>query len=50
MATPSWRRDGEHAMELLRSHHGPIDLLVTDVVMPRMGGRELALALRATHP
>jgi two-component system cell cycle sensor histidine kinase/response regulator CckA len=27
-----------------------IDLLVTDVIMPRMGGRELAAALALTHP
>jgi CheY-like chemotaxis protein len=42
--------DGVEALELSRRHEGVIDLLVTDVVMPRMGGRELALALLAERP
>jgi CheY-like chemotaxis protein len=41
---------GRAALELARNHPGPIDLLVTDVVMPEMNGFELARALRAIRP
>jgi PAS domain S-box-containing protein len=36
---------GERALELVAGHGGPIDLVLTDVVMPRMGGRALVHAL-----
>lgn len=39
-------RDGRDALELLRGHSGPIHLLVTDLVMPAMGGQLLADRLR----
>jgi two-component system CheB/CheR fusion protein len=42
--------DGVEALALLDRHEGVIHLVVTDVVMPRMGGRQLALAVRARHP
>jgi CheY-like chemotaxis protein len=42
--------DGEEALRVARAHPGPIHLLVTDVVMPRMGGRDLASALREARP
>jgi PAS domain S-box-containing protein len=38
------------ALELAAAHEGPIDLLVTDVVMPGMGGVDLAQALRQSRP
>ena len=43
--------DGEQALELVeRMGARSIDLLFTDVVMPKMGGPELALVLRAERP
>ncbi|MCC6738187.1 MAG: response regulator [Planctomycetia bacterium] len=38
-------RDGPEAIELLRGHMSKVQLLITDVVMPRMTGPELALQL-----
>jgi len=42
--------DGVEALELARAHGGPVDLLMTDVVMPRMLGKEVAERLRAVRP
>jgi two-component system cell cycle sensor histidine kinase/response regulator CckA len=42
--------DGLDALDVARRHTGPIDLLVTDVIMPRMGGAELAQELRVERP
>jgi PAS domain S-box-containing protein len=33
--------DGIHALEVAARHKGPIHMLITDVVMPRLSGREL---------
>lgn len=38
--------NGEEALALCRAHSGVIDLLITDVMMPRMGGPELVDRLR----
>jgi PAS domain S-box-containing protein len=42
--------NGQEAERIAAGHAGKIELLVTDVVMPGMGGRELAGRLTATHP
>jgi two-component system cell cycle sensor histidine kinase/response regulator CckA len=42
--------DGEAAIDLARGHVGPLDLLVTDIVMPRLGGFDLARGLLAERP
>jgi PAS domain S-box-containing protein len=38
------------AIDVSGQHDGPIDLLVTDVVLPEKGGQELAKELAATYP
>jgi len=43
-------RDGEEALAVSAAHDGPIHLVVTDVVMPNVGGRELALELWKSRP
>jgi PAS domain S-box-containing protein len=42
--------NGEEAIELARSALASIDMLITDMVMPRMNGRELSKSLRARRP
>ncbi len=42
--------DGQEAVEIAADFDGPIDLLVTDIVMPRMSGIELTDTLRRTRP
>ncbi|MDB5389671.1 MAG: sensor histidine kinase, partial [Planctomycetaceae bacterium] len=42
--------NGVEAMKLLENHLSAIDLLVTDVVMPGMGGPELAAAMKPHYP
>ena len=41
---------GMEALEIAAAHAGPIHLLLTDVVMPRMTGRELAHRLKFSRP
>ncbi|HEX7083372.1 MAG TPA: PAS domain S-box protein [Gaiellaceae bacterium] len=42
--------DGPSALELLRRHSGPVDLLLTDVVMPGMSGPDVAKAVSSMRP
>ena len=42
--------DGEAALRLAQQHRGPIHLLLTDVVLPRVSGRELAERLTQVRP
>ena len=42
--------DGRDALRLFAQHAGRIDLLLTDMVMPGMNGRELADNILATNP
>ena len=43
-------RDVHHAIELAATHQGQIHLLLTDVVMPQLGGRVLAERVKAVRP
>lgn len=42
--------NGEEGLRTTREHHGKIDLVLTDVVMPRMGGKEMADAIHLDYP
>ncbi len=43
-------RDGIHALEIARSFNEPIHLLLTDIMMPRMGGLSLARSMSELRP
>ena len=43
-------RDGREAIQVAKQHEGTIHLLVTDLVMPRLGGRGLAERLCQERP
>lgn len=42
--------DGEEALRVAEAHAGPIDMVLTDVVMPGMSGRDVVRQLRTTRP
>jgi two-component system cell cycle sensor histidine kinase/response regulator CckA len=42
--------NGEQALQLSHTHRGPIQLLLTDVVLPGLGGPEVAEQLASTRP
>jgi two-component system, cell cycle sensor histidine kinase and response regulator CckA len=41
---------GEEALRIVGDRHEPIDLLLSDVVMPGMSGPQIAEAIRPRHP
>jgi two-component system cell cycle sensor histidine kinase/response regulator CckA len=42
--------DGEHALRLADEHQGPIHVLLTDVMMPGLNGKEVADQLIGKRP
>jgi DNA-binding response OmpR family regulator len=41
---------GQEALQLVEGHAGPIHLMLTDVMMPQMNGRDLAQQLARRRP
>ena len=41
---------GEEALKVCERHKGPIHLMVTDIIMPRVSGQELTLRLASLRP
>jgi two-component system cell cycle sensor histidine kinase/response regulator CckA len=41
---------GDVALQMAQSHAGPIDILISDLVLPGMGGRELGSKVNESHP
>jgi len=42
--------NGQDALALITARHGEVDLILSDMVMPGMGGAELATRVRAFAP
>jgi CheY-like chemotaxis protein len=42
--------DGTQALKLDKDHPGPIDILVTDLIMPGLSGTELVEKIQASRP
>ncbi len=43
-------RDPQEALEMVQSYDSPVDLLITDVVMPNMNGRDLEEKVKRLNP
>jgi PAS domain S-box-containing protein len=43
-------RDGKEALRIAEDHPGTIDLLITDLIMPKIGGRQLTELLTQARP
>jgi two-component system, cell cycle sensor histidine kinase and response regulator CckA len=43
-------KDGEQALQLAANHQSPIDLVLTDLQMPKLGGRKLVEKLLSDNP
>ncbi len=43
-------RRGDEGLQIAEENTEPIDLLISDVVMPQMGGPEMARGLTSSHP
>jgi two-component system cell cycle sensor histidine kinase/response regulator CckA len=42
--------NGEEALRVVQGSSKPFDLVLSDIIMPRMNGRALAKALKSSHP
>jgi CheY-like chemotaxis protein len=42
--------DGAEALRIFRTHQGTIDLLITDLAMPNMNGRDLVTRVKSFRP
>jgi len=42
--------DGEEALKIVNERGGELDLVISDIVMPKMGGPELLDAIAESHP
>jgi CheY-like chemotaxis protein len=42
--------NGEHALEVFSEHYSDISLVILDVMMPKMGGKEAFIRLREQSP
>ena len=42
--------DGEDALKIFEANQNEVDLLLTDIVMPQLNGRELADRIKAKQP